>query len=152
MRFEYPPKWFTYGAVCLLHGWCWYHVKLLPSQRTFLFVVVVFVCLFVLYIIQPCTSLQYHFIRSHVRCVHVCLILTCSLHFRPNDRDLLRATTVTRGWNGYRNKRQHTQKMTQEKKNKILLSVLPGLDPATFRSRVRRSVPLSCPCSRRRVS
>ena len=138
----------------MLHGWC--HVKLLPSQSTFLFsffvcfVVVVFVCWLVLYILQPCTSLQYHFIRSRMCSVHVCFIVTCPLHFRPNDRDLLRTTAVTRGWNGYRNKSQHTQKMTQEKK--ILLSVLPGLDPATFRSRVRCSVPLSCPCSRRRVS
>ena len=30
-RFEYPPKWCTYSAVWLLHGWC--HVKLLPSRR-----------------------------------------------------------------------------------------------------------------------
>ena len=29
--FEYPPKWYTYSAVWLLHGWC--HVKLLPSLR-----------------------------------------------------------------------------------------------------------------------
>ena len=31
--FEYPPKWCTYSAIWLLHGWC--QVKLLPSQRTF---------------------------------------------------------------------------------------------------------------------
>ena len=28
---QYPPKWYTYSAVWLLHGWC--HVKLLPSRR-----------------------------------------------------------------------------------------------------------------------
>ena len=66
----------------------------------------------------------------------VCLAVTCHLHFRQNDRDLLRATVVTRGWNGYRNKSQH-RKSTLEKK--ILPPLLPGLEPMTFRSRVRRS-------------
>ena len=36
--------------------------------------------------------------------VYACLAVTCHLHFWQNDRDLLRATAVTRGWNGYRNK------------------------------------------------
>ena len=36
--------------------------------------------------------------------VHACLAVTCSrLHFWQNDRDHLRATAVTRGWDGYRN-------------------------------------------------
>ena len=51
-------------------------------------------------------------------------------------RDLLRATAVTRGWNGYRNKSQH-RKLTLEKK--ILPPLLQGFKLATFRSRVRRS-------------
>ena len=46
---------------------------------------------------------------------------------------LLRATVVTRGWNGYRNKSQH-RKLTPE--TKILPSLLQGFEPATFRSRV----------------
>ena len=54
--------------------------------------------------IQPYTSLQYHFIQSHIGRVSVCLAVTCHLHFWQNDLDLLRATAVTRGWNGYRNK------------------------------------------------
>ena len=33
VHFESSPKWCTYSAVWLLHGWC--HVKLLPSQCTF---------------------------------------------------------------------------------------------------------------------
>ena len=33
-----------------------------------------------------------------------CLPVICHLHFWQNDRDRLRATAVTRGWNGYRNK------------------------------------------------
>ena len=32
------------------------------------------------------------------------LTVTCHLHFWQNNLDLLRATAVTRGWNGYRNK------------------------------------------------
>ena len=45
--------------------------------------------------------------QSHIRKVYACLAVTCHLHFWQNDRDLLRATVVTRGWNGYRNKSQH---------------------------------------------
>ena len=36
--------------------------------------------------------------------VYACLAVTCHLHFGKNDQDLLCATAVTRGWNGYRNK------------------------------------------------
>ena len=39
------------------------------------------------------------------------------LHFWQNDRDLLRATAVTRGWNGYRYASQH-RKLTMW--NKII--------------------------------
>ena len=39
--------------------------------------------------------------------MYACLAVTCHLHFWQNDRDLLRATAITRGWNGYRNKSQH---------------------------------------------
>ena len=46
----------------------------------------------------------YSFIQNHKRRVHVRLGITCHLHFWQNDRDLLCATAVTRGWNGYRNK------------------------------------------------
>ena len=67
--------------------------------------------------------------------VHVCLAVTCHLLFRRNDRGLLRATAVTRGWSGYRNKSQH-RKLTLQKK--ILPPLLRGLEPATFRSRIRR--------------
>ena len=44
---------------------------------------------------------------------------------------------VTRGWNRYRNKSQH-RKLTLEKT--ILPPLLQGFEPATFRSRVRRSI------------
>ena len=68
--------------------------------------------------------------------VNACLAVTCHLHFWQNDRDFLRATVVTRGWNGYRNKSQH-RKSTLEKK--ILPPFQQGFEPATFQSRVRRS-------------
>ena len=46
----------------------------------------------------------YSFIQNHKRRVHVRLGVTCRLLFWQNDPDLLCATAVTRGWNGYRNK------------------------------------------------
>ena len=36
--------------------------------------------------------------------VHVRIAVTCHVHFRQSDQDLLRAPAVTRGWSGYRNK------------------------------------------------
>ena len=41
-----------------------------------------------------------HFMQSHIRKVYACLVVTCHLRFWQNDRDLLRATAITRGWNG----------------------------------------------------
>ena len=68
--------------------------------------------------------------------MYACLAVTCHLHFWQNDRDFLRATAVTRGWNGYRNKSRH-RKSTLEKK--ILPPFQQGFEPATFQSRVRCS-------------
>ena len=44
-------------------------------------------------------SAQSDFVWSRV---YACLGVTCHLHFWQNDRALLRATAVTRGWNGHR--------------------------------------------------
>jgi len=75
-----PPNWCTYTAIWLLHGWC--HMELLPSWHTF-------------YVHHTkCTSLQCHHNWSLMRRVHVCLAVTCHLHFRHNGQDLLRATAV----------------------------------------------------------
>ena len=101
------------------HGWC--HKKLLPSRRV---------------LCTPYNHAPWHFMQSHIRKVYACLAVTCHLRFWQNDRGLLRATVVTRGWNGYRNKSQH-RKLTLEKK--ILPPLQQGFEPATFRSRVRRS-------------
>ena len=49
------------------------------------------------------------------------LAVTCHLHFWQNDRDLVRATVVTRGgvgwgvWNGYQNNSQHTKFILRRK-------------------------------------
>ena len=43
-----------------------------------------------------------HFMQSHIRRVHAYLRVTCHLLFWQNDLDLLRATALPRGWNGYR--------------------------------------------------
>ena len=64
------------------------------------------------------TNAEARFNKSHIRKVYACLAVTCHLHFWQNDRDFLRATVVTRGWNGYRNKSQH-RKSTLEKKRKF---------------------------------
>ena len=61
------------------------------------------------------TNAEARFNKIHIRKVCACLAVTCHLHFWQNDRDFLRATAVTRGWNGYRNKSQH-RKSTLEKK------------------------------------
>ena len=59
------------------------------------------------YTIQSYTMSR-HFMQSHIRSVHACLAVTCHQHFWQNGRGLLRATAVTRGWNGYRNKSAQT--------------------------------------------
>ena len=99
------------------HNWC--HMKLLPSQCV----------LRTPYNHTPC-----HFMQNHNCKVHVCLAVTCHLHFWQNDWGHLPATVVTRGWNGYQNKSQH-RKLTTEKK--ILPLLLQGFEPATFQSWVR---------------
>ena len=101
------------------HGWC--HMNLLPSRRV---------------LCTPYNHAPCHFMQSHIRKVYACLAVTCHLHFWLDDRDLLRATAVARGWNGYRSRSQH-RKLTLEKK---IFPLLPqGFEPATFQSRVRRS-------------
>ena len=82
------------------------------------------------------TNAEARFNKIHIRKVYACLAVTWHLHFWQNDQDFLRATVVTRGWNGYRNKSQH-RKSTLEKK--ILPPFQQGFEPATFQSWVRRS-------------
>ena len=67
------------------------------------------------YTIRPCT-LSRHFMQSHICGMHVSLAVTCHLHFGQSDRDLLRATAVRRGWNGYRNNKS-AQKVAPGEEN-----------------------------------
>ena len=75
------------------------------------------------------TNAEARFNKSHIRKVYACLAVTCHLHFWQNDRYLLRATVVTRGWNGYRNKSQN-RKSTLE--NKILPRSSRDSNPRPF--------------------
>ena len=101
------------------HGWC--HMKLLLSVQV---------------LCTPYNHAPHHFMQSHIRKVYACLVVTCHLYFWQNDWDLLHATVVTQGWNGYQSKIQH-RKLTPEKK--ILLLFLLGFEPITFQPRVQRS-------------
>ena len=68
-------------------------MKVLPSRRV---------------LCTPLFSMSLHAKPHSLRKVHACVAVTCHLHFWQNDRDLSsRATAVTRGRNGYRNKSQH---------------------------------------------
>ena len=113
--FEQPPKWCTYSADMAGATWnyCIWCVLCTPYNHA------------------PC-----HFMQSHIHKKHVCLAVTCYLYFWQKDQELSHATAVTRGWNRYQNKSQH-RKFTLEKK--ILLLLLPGLEPVTFQSRVQYS-------------
>ena len=103
----------------MLHGWC--YKKPLPSRRI---------------LCTPYNHVPCHFMQSHIRKVHACSAVTCHPHFWQNDPDLSRATAVTRGWNGYRNRKtcrvggsKHDQVKENETKNNISkLIVLPLYD------------------------
>ena len=87
------------------------------------------------YTIQSCTSLQCHFIQSHIGRVYMCLAVTCHMHFWQNDWDLLCATAVTQGWNGYEI-RVSTERWPWRKK----ISRWSCRDePGTFQSQLWRS-------------
>ena len=77
----------------------------------------------------PYNDAPCHFMQSHIHKVHACLAVICHLHFWQNDKDLLRATAVTWGWNGYQNKSQH-RKLTLDEN--ILPPLLQEFEPATF--------------------
>ena len=62
------------------------------------------------------TNAEARFNKSHIRKVYACLAVTCHLHFWQNDRDFLRATVVTRGWNGYQKIRVSTESRSWRRK------------------------------------
>ena len=74
--------------------------------------------------------------QSHILKVLACLAVTYHLHFWQNDRGLLRACyCVNTGLTD--TEISQLRKLTLEKK--ILPPLLQGFEPATFRSRVRRT-------------
>ena len=84
---------------------------------------------------EPCTSLQCHFIQSHICRVRVYLAATCHLHFGQNEWDLLRATTVTHHWNRKQCKRQHrklTQRRTFQESHLCLFNHEAGALPLSY--------------------
>ena len=58
----------------------------------------------------PPRTISRQFMQSHRHRVHTCLAVTCHLHFRQNDRDLYRATTVTRVTSERRRKKEKKEK------------------------------------------
>ena len=112
MHFEYPLKWLQ---CCLTVKW------LVPHETAAILAHV----LCTPYSHTPVYSVTL-FEATYICSMHVCLIVPCHLHFWQDDQDLLCATAVMWGWNGYRNKSQH-RKLTLEKK--ILLLLLPGQSP-----------------------
>ena len=110
-----------YSTVWFLYGWC--HAKLPSCRRTF--------CV--------------HHVPYRYR-VLAYFAVTCHLHFWQNDQDPLRATAVTRGWNGYRNKSAQKVDPGEE----IPPPLLHGFEPVTFRSWVRRCNHWAIPASQMR--
>ena len=86
-----------------------------------------------------------HFMQSHIRKVYACLDVTCHLHFCQNDRDLLPATAVTRGWNGYRNKSQHrNSKVSRDSKPRPFNHESGALTTELSRSHRQTDVQSTC--------
>ena len=86
------------------------------------------------YTIHPCTMPRCY-TQRHIGRVHACLTVTCHLHFRQNDRGLLRATAITRGWSGYRNKSaQNFPAASAWTRTSDLLSASPALKPLSSSS------------------
>ena len=87
---------------------------------------------------QPCI-ISHHFMQSDIRRVHVCLAVTCHLHFWQNDWDFFCASVVTWVWHIYQNKSQHRKLTLEKKKKENSPQLLLGLEPTTFWSQVQRS-------------
>ena len=80
--------------------------------------------------VKPCCSLQCRFIQSHIGGVHVCLAVTCHLHFWQNDRDLLRAYCGNTGWNGYHHRKLTTRRTFPAARDLSIMS--PALKPLSY--------------------
>ena len=86
--FQYPPKWLQY---CLFVSWLGPHETAAVAVHV---------------LCTPYSHAQVYSVSlfdATLR-LHVCLAITGHMNFCQNDRDLLHATSVRRGWNRYRNK------------------------------------------------
>ena len=90
-------------------------------------------CVFTIHL----STMSHHFMQSYICRLHASLAVTCHLHFWQNDWDLLCATVVTQGVERTLKLMSQHRKLTLEKK--ILLSLLPGLEPRTFQLLLWRS-------------
>ena len=63
-----------------------------------------------------CTPFNHALVYSiiSIKATYVCLAVTCHMHFWQNGRYLVCATAVKQGWNGYRNKGQHSMLYPEE--------------------------------------
>ena len=113
--FENTPKCCTFRAVWVLHGWSGDMWKTETACSV--------------YTIQPCTSLQCHFIQSNVHRVHVCLAVMCHLHFWQNDQALLCATSVTPGGTDTKQLRVSTESWPWRRKSSHQDSIPWPFDP-----------------------
>ena len=86
-----------------------------------------------------------HFMQSHIRKVYACLAVTCYLRFLAEWPGSFTCYCGNTGVELIPNKSQH-RKLTLEKK--ILPPLQQGFEPATFRSRVRRSNHWAIPAPR----
>ena len=104
----------------ILHEWLAFYSAFLSTHRSGVLTALTWLvphetaAVSVQVLCTPYNHAPYHFMQSHIRHVQTCLAVTCNQRFWQNDRDLLHATAVTRGWNGYRNKSQHW-KLTLQK-------------------------------------
>ena len=112
--FEHPPKWLQ--RCHLVVTW------LVPRETVA--ILPQFLC--TPYNCAPVYSLTL-FKATYVGCM--CVNVTCHLHLWQNDQNILHATAVMWGWNGYQSKGQHN-KLTL--KNNIFPLLLLGLESKTF--------------------
>ena len=70
---------------------------------------------------------------QYVRCM-ACLAVNLPPALLQNDRDFLRATVVTRGWNGYRNKSQHRKSTPGEENSPAVPAGIPNPRPFNHES------------------
>ena len=117
---RYPPKWFAALFGCYMAGITWNCCHLSTTS---------------VYTIQPCTSLQCHFIQSHIHKMHVYLAVTCHCTFWRIKIRIFYALLQKHGVGMDIEIRVSTEIWPWRRK----FSCHSWLEPKTFRSRVGHS-------------